>query len=137
MLCSKAVAAARSGKFVRKRTAGLRMLLDSVSNYLIARIQEISYLLSSMLMIFASDLIMGRFLLRRLKKTDFVTRTLAFILFALFALPAMTALGAYFLRVLVLEPFKKQLLVALAISFLIIGILLSTRYNMKFRMKSG
>lgn len=114
-----------------------RMLLDSVSGYLTARIAEISFLLSSMLMVFASDLIMGRMLLRRLRKLDFVTRTLAFVLYALLALPAMTTLGAYLLRVLILEPFKEQILAALAIFFLIVGVLLSRRYNMKFRVKPG
>jgi len=113
----------------------LSALFDAAAGYLIARIPEISFLLSSIFMLFASDVIMGRFLLRRLRKSHFLTRTLLFVLYGIMVLPAMTVGGAYLLRELVLKPFRDGIIVVLAVCFLIIGVLLSLRYNMKMKVK--
>jgi hypothetical protein len=107
------------------------------SDYLIARIPEISYFLSSALMIFASDFIMGRVLIRRLRKLPFLTRTTFFLLYGLLVFPALTTLGAFSLRELVLNPFKEWIILVLAVAFIFIGILLSLRYNMKMKLKVG
>jgi hypothetical protein len=110
-------------------------MLNSASDYLIARIPEISYFLSCALMILASDVIMGRFLIKRLRKQGFVSRTFLFLLYGLLILPAFTTLGALLLRELVLNPFKEWIILVLVISFLFIGVFLSLRYNMKIKMK--
>ncbi len=110
-------------------------VFDSASNYLTARIPEISYLLSSVLMIFASDYIMERFLIRIMRKQNFIARTVLFLLYGLLVLPALIALGALLLRVLALDPFKENIIVVLAISFFLIGVILSIRYNMKMKFK--
>ena len=107
------------------------------SDYLIARIPEISYFLSSALMIFASDYIMGRLLIQRLRKMTFLVRTSLFLLYGLFVFPTLTALGAFSLRELVLDPFKEWIILVLVLSFIFIGILLSIRYNMKIKLKVG
>jgi hypothetical protein len=107
------------------------------SDYLIARIPETSYFLSSALMIFASDFIMGRLLIRRLRKLAFLARTSLFLLYGLFVFPTLTALGAFSLRELVLTPFREWIILVLIISFFFIGILLSIRYNMKIKLKVG
>ena len=107
------------------------------SDYLIARIPEISYFLSSALMIFASDYIMGRLLIQRLRKMTFLVRTSLFLLYGLFVFPTLTALGAFSLRELVLNPFKEWIILVLVLSFIFIGILLSIRYNMKIKLKVG
>jgi hypothetical protein len=108
---------------------------DSVSDYLIERIPEMSFLLSSILMIFVSDYLFGHFLLRRLKKMAFITRTALFVLYGLVALPAMITLFATSLRVYLLEHFRNDILLVLAISFVLVGVLLSIRYNMRIRLK--
>jgi hypothetical protein len=107
------------------------------SDYLIARIPEISYFLSSALMIFTSDFIMGRLLIRRLRKMTFLVRTSLFLLYGLFVFPTLTVLGAFSLRDLVLDPFKEWIILVLVVSFFFIGILLSLRYNMKTKLKIG
>jgi len=108
---------------------------NSVSDRLIARIPEISYLLSSIFMIFASDYIIGNLLIQRLKKMGFITRTFLFVFFGLLILPGLTALGALLLRNLVLDPFKDWIILVLVICFFLIGVFLSIRYNMKIKLK--
>jgi hypothetical protein len=110
-------------------------MLNSASDYLIARIPEISYFLACALIILASDLIMERFFIKRLRKLDFISRTLLFLLYGLLILPAFTTLGALLLRELVLDPFKEWIILVMVISFLFIGVFLSLRYNMKIKMK--
>ena len=117
-------------------TAGNVAIFNSISDYLIARIPEISYLLSSVLMIFASDYVMEHYFLRRLKKMDIVSRTFVFLLYGLLALPALTMLGALVLRVVALYPLQDWIIVVLLVSFFFIAILLSIRYNMKFRLRA-
>ncbi len=112
------------------------MVSDGVSNYLVGKIPEISYFLSSILMVFGSDYLMGRVLLRRLKKSNFLSRTVMFVLYSLLALPALTAAGAYLLREMILAPFKEQIALVMAVFFLFTGVLLSARYNMKMGLKA-
>lgn len=107
------------------------------SDYLIARIPEISYFLSSALMIFVSDYIMERLLIRRLRRLTFLARTCLFLLYGLFMFPTLTALGALVFREAVLNPFKEWIVLLLVVFFFFIGILLSIRYNMKIRLKVG
>ena len=107
--------------------------VDSISDHLVARIPEISYLLSAILMIFASDYIIGNLLIRELKKMGFITRTCLFLLFGLLILPGLTAVGAFLLRDLVLDPFKEWIILVLVICFFLIGVFLSIRYNMKIK----
>ena len=109
--------------------------LDSVSGYLIARIPEISFLLSTVLMFFASDYIMEYFLRKSLKKMNFVTRTIIFLFYGLLVLPVLCTAGALFLRNAVLYPYQRWIVLVLLASFLFVGILLSIRYNMKVRLK--
>ena len=47
------------------------LALDSIPTYLVARIPEISFLLSTILIAFASDYIMEYFLKKSLKKMNF------------------------------------------------------------------
>jgi len=108
---------------------------NSVSDSLIARIPEISYLLSTIFMIFISDYIIGNLLIRRLKKMGFITRTFLFVFFGLLILPGLTTLGALLLRDLVLDPFKDWIILVLVICFFLIGVFLSIRYNMKIKLK--
>jgi hypothetical protein len=112
-------------------------VLHSVTDYLIARIPEISYFLSAALMILASDYIMERLLIRRLRKSTFLARTSLFLFYGLLVFPALTALGAFLLRELALNPFKEWIILVLVVSFFFIGVLLSVRYNMKIRLKVG
>jgi hypothetical protein len=107
----------------------------SITDHLIARIPEISFILSSTFMIFAGDYLLGNVFVRSLKKMDFISRTFVFMLIGLIMFPALTTLGAYVLRELVLEPFKDWIILVLVITFLIVGILLSLRYNMKIKLK--
>jgi hypothetical protein len=108
--------------------------VDSISDHLVARIPEISYLLSSILMIFASDYIIGNLLIQKLRKMGFITRTGFFLLFGLLILPGLTAAGAFLLRDLVLDPFKEWIILVLVICFFLIGVFLSIRYNMKIKL---
>ena len=110
-------------------------VFNSVSDHFIARIPEISYLLSAIFMIFVSDYIIGNLLIRRLKKMGFITRTLLFVFFSLLILPSLTVLGALLLRNLVLDPFKDWIILVLMICFFLIGIFLSLKYNMKMKVK--
>ena len=109
--------------------------LDSVSDHLIARIPEISYLLSSIFMIFASDYIIGNLLIQQLRKMGFITRTFLFVFFSLLILPSLTALGAFLLRDMVLDPFQDWIILVLTICFFLVGVFLSLRYNMKMKIK--
>ena len=108
---------------------------NSISDRLSARIPEISYLISTIFMIFVSDYIIGNLLIQRLKKMGFITRTFLFVFFGLLILPGLTALGALLLRDLVLDPFKDWIILVLMICFLLIGVFLSIRYNMKIKLK--
>ncbi len=110
-------------------------MFDPISDYLLPRIPEISYVLSSVFVIFASDFIMEFILIGWLRKLGFVTRTAFFLLYALLALPALTTVGAYLLRTRVLDRYQGWLLLELAISFLVVGLLLSARYHMKMKLK--
>ncbi len=109
--------------------------LDSVPAYLIARIPEISFLLSTVLMAFASDYIMEYFLKKSLKKMNFVTRTIIFLFYGLLILPALCTACALFLQNTLLYPYQKWIVPVLLASFLFVGILLSIRYNMKVKLK--
>ncbi|MBI2957614.1 MAG: hypothetical protein HYY32_02105 [Chloroflexi bacterium] len=86
-----------------------------------------------MVMVFLSDQLMGRVLIKRLKKLTFFSRTAVFVAYSLLALPAMTIAGAALLRYTVLEAFQEWMLPALALAFLLTGVLLSSRYNMRLK----
>ncbi len=86
-------------------------------------------------MIFAGDFVMEFILIGWLRELGFINRTVFFLLYALVALPALTTLGAYLLRIRVLDRYQGWILVELAISCLIVGVLLSARYNMKMKFK--
>lgn len=109
--------------------------MNSLSSFLTSHIPETSYLLSSILMFFGSDMIMERALIRRMRRMPFLTRTLVFVFYGLVILPALTISGAYVLRTILLEPLSDWLPLTLTISFLVIGLLLSVRYNMKLRRR--
>jgi hypothetical protein len=108
---------------------------DSVSDYLIERIPEMSFLLSSIVMIFVSDYLFSHFFLRRLKRMAFITRTALFVLYGLVVLPVMITLFATSLRVYLLEHFQNDILLVLIICFVLVGVLLSIRYNMRIRLR--
>ncbi len=109
--------------------------LDSLPAYLIARIPEISFLLSTVLMFFASDYIMEYLLKKSLKKINFVSRTIIFLLYGLIILPALCTACALFLQNAILYPYQRWIVLVLLASFLFVGIMLSIRYNMKIRFK--
>jgi hypothetical protein len=109
--------------------------LDSVPAYLIAKIPEISFLLYTILIAFASDYIMEYFLKKSMKKMNFVTRTIIFLLYGLLVLPVLCTACALFLQNTVLYPYQKWIVLVLLASFLVVGILLSIRYNMKVKLK--
>ena len=111
------------------------LALDSVSAYLIARIPEISFFLSTALMFFASDYIMEYFLKKSLRKMSFVTRTIIFLFYGLLVLPVLCTACALFLQNAVFYPYQKWIVLVLLASFLFVGILLSIRYNMKIKLK--
>ena len=110
-------------------------MFNSLSNPLIERIPEISYLVSTVLMIFASDFIAERMLIGYLRKMTFLSRTVVFLVWGLAVLPAATAGTAYLLRKFVLEPYSNWIILILLGIFLIIGVLLSLRYNLKMKFK--
>ncbi|MBI2853783.1 MAG: hypothetical protein HYX87_02540 [Chloroflexi bacterium] len=112
-------------------------VVDSISDYLASRIPEISYLLASVLMIFASDFVAEHFFIRRLKKMSFLSRTGVFLLYGLLVLPTATTLAALLLKRLILDPYKEWLILTLVGFFLIAGVMLSIRYNIKMRFKVG
>ena len=114
---------------------GLQRFLDSIPPYLITRIPEISFFLATILMFFISDYIMEYFLKKGLKKINFVTRTITFLLYGLIVLPALCAACAIVLQNVVLYPYQKWIVLVLLAFFLFLGILLSMRYNMKIRLK--
>jgi hypothetical protein len=107
----------------------------SITDQLIDRIPELSYLLSTIFMIFTGDYIITHFLLKTLRKMGFITRTLFFMFLSLIIFPTLTAVGALLLRNLVLDPFKDWIILVLAICFFIVGILLSMKYNLKTKIK--
>jgi hypothetical protein len=107
----------------------------STTNHLITRIPELSYLLSTVFMIFASDYIITNFLIKTLRKMGFITRTFLFVFFSLLIFPGLTALVALLLRNLVLDPFNNHIILVLAICFFLVGILLSMKYNIKTKLK--
>lgn len=109
--------------------------LDSASAYLIAKIPEISFLLSTVIMFFISDYIMEYLLKKSLKKMSFVIRTIVFLLYGLFALPSLCTACAFLLQNALLYPNQKWIVLVLLACFLIVGILLSIRYNARFRLK--
>ncbi len=111
------------------------VIMGPISGYLIAKIPEISFLLSSILMIFAGDYVMENFIIKRMKKQNFFTRTLLFLLYALLIFPTLTTGGAFLLRAAVLYPLKESIILVLAISFVTVGVFLSIRYSMKLRWK--
>jgi len=109
--------------------------LESLPAYLTTRIPEISFFVATILMFFISDYIMEFFLKKSLKKINFVTRTIIFILYGLIVLPGLCAVCALFLQNAVLYPYQRWIVLVLLAFFLFVGILLSLRYNMKVRMK--
>jgi hypothetical protein len=109
--------------------------LESIAAYLIAKIPEISFLLSTILMFFVSDYITEYLLKKSLKKMSFVVRTIVFLLYGLIVLPALCTGFAFFLQNTVLYPNQKWIVLVLLVSFLIVGILLSIRYSMKVKLK--
>jgi hypothetical protein len=111
------------------------LTLESIPAYLVARIPEMSFLLSTILMFFASDYIMEYFLKKSLKRMNFVTRTVIFSLYGLIALPALCTACALLLQNAVLYPYQKWIVAILIASFLLVGILLSIRYNMRLKLK--
>jgi hypothetical protein len=108
---------------------------DSVSAYLVARIPEISFLLSTMILFFLGDYIMEYLLKSNLKKMSFILRTIVFLLYGLLILPALCTACAFFLQNAVLYPNQRSIVLVLLASFLIVGILLTVRYNMKLKLK--
>ena len=109
--------------------------LDSVQRYLVEKIPEISFLLATVLMFFGSDYIMEYLLKKSLKKLNFITRTIIFLLYGLLMLPALCTACAVFLQNSVLYPFQGWIVPVLGTFFLLCGILLSIRYNMKLGLK--
>jgi len=109
--------------------------LDSIPAYLVARIPEISVFLSTILMFFGSDYIMEYFLKKSLKKMNFLSRTIIFLLYALLVLPVLCTVCAVFLQNTLLYPCQSLIVVVLLASFLFIGMLLSIRYNMRVKLK--
>ena len=109
--------------------------LSTIQAYLITKIPEISFLLSTILVAFISDYIMELFLKKTLKKLNFVTRTIIFLFYGLLVLPALCTVCALFLQTAVLYPYQASIAMVLLASFLFVGILLSFRYNMKVKLK--
>jgi hypothetical protein len=109
--------------------------LDSIPGYLVAKIPEISFLLSTVLIAFANDYIMEYFLKKSLKKMSFIIRTIIFLLYGLLVLPVLCTGCALFLQSAVLYPYQKWIVLVLLACFLLVGILLSVRYNMKLKLK--
>jgi hypothetical protein len=109
----------------------------TISEYLIARIPEISVLLATMIMVFVSDLIMGRLLLKRLREMGFISRTIIFVLYCLLVMPSLTVFGAMLIKSVALEPLKDWIILFLVVAFLLTGILLSLRYKMKVKLNGG
>ncbi|HLC23905.1 MAG TPA: hypothetical protein VJL08_05645, partial [Dehalococcoidia bacterium] len=58
-----------------------------------------------------------------------------FVVYGLVVLPGLTIAGASVLRIIVLEPLRGWLTLTLVVSFLIVGVLLSIKYNMKLRRR--
>lgn len=111
------------------------LTLVSFPAYLVEKIPEISFFLSTMLMFFVGDYIMEYFLKNNLKKMNFITRTIIFLLYALILLPALCTICAVFLQNTVLYPYQKWIVAVLLASFLFVGIMLSIRYSMKVKLK--
>jgi hypothetical protein len=109
--------------------------LDSIPAYLVSMIPEISFLLATVLMFFASDYIMEYFLKKSLKKMNFIIRTIIFLLYGLIILPALSTACAIFLQNAVFYPLQIWIIPVLLGSFLLVGILLSIRYSMKLKLR--
>ena len=75
------------------------------------------------------------FLKKSLKRMNFITRTVIFSLYGLIALPALCTAFALLLQNAVLYPYQKWIVSVLIASFLLVGILLSIRYNMRLKLK--
>jgi hypothetical protein len=111
------------------------LALDWIPAYLVTKIPEISFFLATILMFFVSDYIMEYFLKKSLKKMNFLTRTIIFVLYGLLILPVLCAYCALLLQNSILYPYQRWIVIVLIASFLVIGILLSIRYNMKTGLK--
>jgi len=109
--------------------------LDSIPAYLVEKIPEISFLLSTIFMFFGSDYIMEYFLKKTLKKMSFVVRTIIFLLYALIVLPVICTAFALFLQNTILYPCQQWIVPVVLASFLCVGLLLSIRYSMKVKLK--
>lgn len=109
--------------------------LDSVPAYLVDKIPEISFLLSTVLISFGSDYIMENFLKKSLRKMNFLTRTSIFLLFGLLMLPVLCTACALFLQKTVLYPYQSWIVLVLLAFFLLFGILLSLKYNARISLK--
>lgn len=110
-------------------------MFNSISRPLIDLIPEVSYLIATVLIIFASDFVAERVLIGYLKKMTFFTRTVVFLLWGLAALPAATAGLAFLLRRFILQPYSNWIILLLAGFFLLIAVLLNVRYNIKMKFK--
>jgi hypothetical protein len=109
--------------------------LDSIPAYLITKIPEISFLLSTVLMFFVSDYIMEYFLKKGLKKMNFFTRTIIFLFYGLLVLPIICTACALFLQNSILYPYQRWIVPVLLACFLVVGMLLSIRYDMKVKVR--
>lgn len=107
--------------------------LEPLNTYLTARIPEISAALASIFMLLGGDYVIGRFILRRIRKYNILVRTALFSLYAILLLPLLIVVITTFFTTTVLEPFQDSLLPVLALSFFLVGILLTLRYHMKWR----
>lgn len=108
--------------------------LESIPAYLVEKIPEVSFIIATMLMIFAGDYIMELLVKNGLRKMNFIARTIIFILYGLIVIPALSTICAVFLQDAVLYPYKSHILLVVIISFVVVGILLSVRYNMKLKL---
>ena len=131
-LCQLSIVLIKCGKVNLKM---INELSSSISGYLIERIPEISFFLSSILMVFISDYIMGSYMLKSLKRMNFLSRTFFFLVYGLLILPAMTTFGAFLLRNIALYPLKQSIILVLIASFFLVGVFFSIKYNIKMKLK--
>lgn len=111
----------------------LQSAMESLNRYLTDRTPEIASSLASLFMLLVGDYVIGRLVIRRLRKHSLLVRAGLFLGYALFMLPFLIiAITAIFTTV-VLEPFKDSLLPVVVVSFLLVGILLTIRYHMKWK----
>ena len=109
--------------------------LESLPAYLVEKIPEISFLLSTMLMFFIGDYMMEVIFKKALRKMTFIARTVLFLMYGLVLLPVLSTACAIFLQDSVLYPYKQWIIPLILASFVFIGILLSIRYNMDFKIR--